>query len=94
MVLYTVERGPVPHETGLAHGQMVDQCRPLDGASRALGHVLVVALVVLDLQLAHARRQAGLQEHTALIRDADTCPRLEQSLPLMELLDVHLRQLL
>ena len=56
--------------------------------------MFVVGLIVSHAQLAHARAEAGLQEHLALIIDADTRPRLKQRLPLMELFSIHLRQLL
>lgn len=54
-------------ETGFLDGQAVQQGRPLHCATRTVGHLAVVAVVVADAQFTHARGQAGLQERPALL---------------------------
>ena len=89
-----VERRAVAHKAGFTHGKPVYQGRPFNGPGRPLGHMLVKGLIATHLELTHARAQTGLQEHLALVVDANTGPRLKQHLPLMELFSIHLRQLL
>ncbi|MOA06865.1 hypothetical protein D3C78_1265320 [compost metagenome] len=72
-------------ETGLLHGQPIQQGRPFHRATRAVGDLTVVSGVVGDVQFAHARSQVGLQKGPALLADHHAGALFQQRLPVAEL---------
>ncbi|MNC40087.1 hypothetical protein D3C75_887780 [compost metagenome] len=76
-----LERRRMAEEAGFLHGQVVHQVRPLDGATRPGGHLLVVAGIAAQLQLAQTSRQNGLQKRAALLVEHDAATGFQQFLP-------------
>ncbi|MCY1536339.1 hypothetical protein D9M68_717950 [compost metagenome] len=76
-----LERWPVPKETGLLHGQAVQQGRPLHRTTRAIRDLPKIAGVIRHPQLTHARAQVGLQKCSPLLADHHAGALFEQRLP-------------
>ena len=92
VALEQLERRGMTEKTGFLDGQAVQQGRPLHCATRTVGHLAVVAVVVADAQFTHARGQAGLQERPALLVEHHAGAVLQQDLPVAELRCRHIGQ--